>query len=84
MEHVEELQKKVEAKDDLLFKHDFFSLTVFAHLKQNYDLPSEHNLPNDHHHSGGWGLRKEKQAQMLFSNSIISLMVISMVGCMLY
>ena len=34
--------------------------------------------------AGGWGLKNEKRAQMLYSNSVIALMVMSMVGCMYY
>lgn len=84
MQRVEELQEKVEQKDELVLKHDFFSLTVLSYLKQNAALPSKGNLPTDHAQPGGWGLKPEKQAQMLYSNATIGLMVVSMVFCMLY
>ena len=95
MKKVEELQAIVEDKSELLFKPDFFSLTALSFLKKNGDLPSAEGTPlgvEDHHggHHGepagvqGFGIKREKLAQMLYSNSMIAIMILSMVGCLLY
>jgi hypothetical protein len=83
MEKVDELQKKVEDKSELMFKPDFFSLTALSFLKKNGELPSANKTPLSED-AQGYGLKSEKLAQMLYSNSMIAIMILTMVGCLLY
>jgi hypothetical protein len=93
MKEVEILQAKVEDKSELMYKSDFFSLTALSLLKKNGDLPSAEGTPlgvEDPHHHGkmkdarGFGIKSEKLAQMLYSNAMIAIMILTMVGCLLY
>ena len=53
-------------------------MTVFSYLKHNAEIW------DDDHGAPGWGVKAEKQAQMLYSTLIVAFVVCSMLGCMVY
>ena len=64
------LEEKVTDKSELEVEEDFFTLTCFSYLKIN----KEYEM---------WGITSEKQSQLLYSCILITIVVISMLICML-
>ena len=79
---VDVLSQWVSEKSELECEEDFFSMTVFSYLKSNAAVWNEGHGGHPGHL--GWGVKPEKQAQMLYSTLIITFVVCSMLGCMVY
>ena len=69
--HLERLEERATDKSEFDFEEDFFTLTCFSYLKVNAD------------HATGWGIKPEKQSQMLYSSLLVMIVVLSMLFCML-
>ena len=70
-DNLNDLTERATDKSELEVEEDFFTLTCFSYLKVNSEI------------EGGWGIGPEKQSQMLYSCYLVSIVVLSMLFCML-
>lgn len=71
-QNLNRLTEQAEEKTELEVEEDFYTLTVFSYLKVNSEIDEK-----------GWGIKSEKQSQLLYSCIMVAIVAISMQVCML-